>query len=416
MTSGLIFLVQVLIVVVLPLAVLRVSRLKGLVPLVVVQILVGIALGPSLFGRLVPDYYQMFFNREALSQLSGIASVAVLIFGLITGLHLEPAMFRGNGRAYMFVATTSVAVPTALGFLAGIWIALHRPEELGTRVTAIQFAGAIGICAGVTALPVLGAILHEMALLGRRMGSLALAIAGFHDALLWILLGLLLSGVAGQTSEGPGVFASLIILPVYLAVMATMVRPLLRRLITSRMKNGEVHESALALVCAVTIGSALVTQTLNLHYVLGAFVAGAIMPEELRQPILNRVQVMTIGLLMPFFFLLTGLRTKVNISSSIFLEVFSIVTAVAILGKLGGTALAARIVGESWPNALGLGALLQTKGLMDLIVLTILLDQGIISVDIFSALVLMPVVSTALAQPLARVLLAQEGSIVQRKP
>jgi Kef-type K+ transport system membrane component KefB len=165
----------------------------------------------------------------------------------------------------------------------------------------------------------------------------------------------------------------------------------------------------------VTIGSALVTQMLNLHYVLGAFIAGAVMPDELRRPILDRVQVMTIALLMPFFFLLTGLRTVVDVSSSVFLEVFSTITAAAVIGKLAGTAFAARIVGESWPNALALGSLLQTKGLMDLIVLTILLDQGIISVSIFSALILMPVVSTALAQPIARSMLAQASDRIPNK-
>ena len=120
MSPSIIFLVQVFIVIVLPLAVLRVSGLKGLVPLVVVQILVGIALGPSLFGWLAPNYYETFFNSQAFSQLSGIASVAVLIFALITGLHLEPTTFRGHSGAFLFVATASVTLPTALGFLAGL--------------------------------------------------------------------------------------------------------------------------------------------------------------------------------------------------------------------------------------------------------------------------------------------------------
>jgi Kef-type K+ transport system membrane component KefB len=410
MNPALIFLLQVLIVVILPIGVLRLSGLRGLVPLVVIQILVGIALGPSLFGRLAPDYYQMFFNNQALLQLSGIASVAVLIFGLITGLHLEPSIFRGNGRAFTFVAAASIVVPTALGFGAGLWIAQRHPEELGTHVTAIQFAEAIGICTGVTALPVLGAILKEMDLLGRRMGNLALGIAGFNDAALWILLGFLLTDVAGQAPEGPGVLVSLIVLPVYLVSMATIVRPLLRRLIVARMKEGEIHENALAIVVAVMIGSALATQMLGLHYILGAFVAGAVMPEDLRKAVLDRLQVMTLAVLMPFFFLLTGLRTSIDLNSSIFLEVFIIATVVAVVGKVGGTALAARSVGESWPNALGLGALLQTKGLMEVIVLTILLDAGIISVNVFSGMILMAVVSTALAMPLARLVLPANSS------
>ena len=412
MTSSIIFLLQVFVVVVVPFAVLRVTRLKGLVPLVVVQILVGIALGPSLFGRVFPDYYQIFFNKEALSQLSGVASVAVLFFGLITGLHLEATTFRGNGRAFVFVATASVVVSAGLGFLAGLWIAYYRPGELGSHITAIQFAEAVGICTGITALPVLGAILHELDLLGRRMGNLALGIAGVNNGVLWILLGLLLTEVAGQGAEGPGLLVTVIVLPIYVALMVLVVRPLLGRMIMARIKNGEVTESVLALVCAAAIGSALVTQTLGLHYILGAFFAGVIMPEEVRKAILDRMQVMTLGLLMPFFFLLTGLRTFVDFSSWVLLVVFFIAAAIAV----AGTAAAGRVAGKSWPNAMALGALLQTKGLMEVIVLTILVDGGIISINVFSALILMAVVSTALAMPLTRLMLAQEQRKLPESP
>lgn len=186
MTPSLIFLMQALVVITLPLAFLRFSGLKGLVPLVVVQIVVGIALGPSFFGRLAPDFYQLFFNSAASAPLTGIASVAVLFFGLVTGLHLDTAVLRDNGRATSVVAAASVVVPTALGCLAGFWILARHPEELAGGISSVEFAAAIGICTGVTALPVLGALLHELDLLGRRIGHLALAIAGVNDIVLWI--------------------------------------------------------------------------------------------------------------------------------------------------------------------------------------------------------------------------------------
>jgi Kef-type K+ transport system membrane component KefB len=414
MTSSIIFLLQVFIVVVVPFAVLRAVRLKGLVPLVVVQILIGIALGPSLFGRLGPDYYyHTFFNKEALTQLSGIASVALLFFGLITGLHLEPHVLRGNGRAFVFVAVASVLIPTGLGFVAGLWIAGRQPTELGSHISVMQFAEAFGICTGVTALPVLGAILHEMNLLGGRIGKLALGIAGVNDAALWVLLALLLTNVAGHAPEGPGLLVTGTVLPVYMVVMASAVRPWIRYIMGRRIRNGAINESGLAILCAVTTGSALVTQALGLHYLLGAFLTGVIMPEELRKPILDRIELITLGLLMPFFFLLTGLRTLIDLNSAALLEIFIVATGVAVIGKVGGTALAARIAGESWPNAFGLGALLQTKGLMEVVVLTILLDGGIISNQVFSALILMAVVSTALAMPLAtRMLAAKSRTLV----
>jgi Kef-type K+ transport system membrane component KefB len=416
MSPALIFLIQALVVVALPVVVLRFSRLKGVVPLVVIQIVVGIALGPSLFGRLAPEYYQLFFYEAALAPLSGIGSVAVLVFGLITGLHLDPETFRGNGRATSIVAVASVVVPAGLGCLVGYWILARHPEELAPGIGPAEFAAAVGICTGVTALPVLGAVLREMDLLGRRIGHLALGIAGINDAALWILLGVLLTAVAGHTAGGTGVIISLVLLPIYLLIMARVVRPLLDRLVTFRMRNGEVQERALAVVGAVAIASALATEAMGLHYILGAFVAGVVTPENLRRPILDRLQVMTVAVLMPFFFMLTGLRTLIDPASSAFLEIFGAATVVAVIGKVGGSAITARLTGESWPTAWGLGALLQTKGLMEVIVLTILLDARIISANVFAALILMAVVSTALAMPLARMMLAQTAGRRSSEP
>jgi Kef-type K+ transport system membrane component KefB len=400
-----IFIVQALAILVLPVAIWRGLRLRGAVPLVVVQILVGIALGPTLFGRVAPELYQMFFNPATLTPLWGIASIAVLLFGFVTGLHLEADAFLGRGRAFTLVATASVAVPTAAGFLGGLWIAIHKPDELGAGIGTLGFAIAIGICIGVTALPVLGAILREMELLGERIGSYALGIAAVNDAALWLLLGGLMTAVSGEAAGAPDMLVSMVGLAIYLAVMVWVVPPLLRRAEGDLLREGRMRERALAVVCGVALGSAMVTQVLGLHYIFGAFVAGAVMPQEWRQPLLDRLQVATVGLLMPFFFMLTGLRTLIDLGSFDFLAILLVTTALAILGKVGGTALTARLVGESWPTALTLGALVQTKGLMELIVLTILLDRGIIGTNIFSALVLMAVLTTMLAMPLARLAL-----------
>jgi Kef-type K+ transport system membrane component KefB len=301
-TAGAIFLIQALVVIALPVVVLRFSRLKGIVPLVVVQIVVGIALGPSLFGRFAPETYRLFFNAAALTPLSGIGAVALLVFGLITGLHVDPATFRGKGRAFTTVAVANIAIPTALGTGAGFWILARHPEELLPGIRPVEFAVAVGICGGMVALPVLGAILREMNLLGHRIGHLALAIAGVNDTVLWIILGALLTGVAGrQWTGGPGVLAMLVFVPVYLFVMVWVVRPLLGRMIHARLSNGEVGERALAVIGGVTIASALATEAIGLHYILGAFVTGLVIPDHLRKPILGPLQGMTGALLMPFF-------------------------------------------------------------------------------------------------------------------
>jgi Kef-type K+ transport system membrane component KefB len=408
MTPELIFLVQALAILVLPVAVWRLLYLRGAVPLVVVQILVGVALGPTLFGRFAPETYHLIFNAATLTPLWGVASIAVLLFGFVTGLHLDPAELLGRGRSFAVVAAASVAVPTSAGFLGGLWIIAHQPGELMGGINPLGFAIAIGICIGVTALPVLGAILREMDLLGRRIGNYALGIAAVNDAALWLLLGGLMTAVSGGAPGSPGVLVSLLGLPIYLTVMVRCVPPLMRRAAGVLVCDGRMSERALAGVCAVALASAMITQILGLHYIFGAFVAGTLMPHELRKPLLDRLQVATAGLLMPFFFMLTGLRTLIDLGSSGFVEMLAVLTALAVVGKVGGTALAARLTGETWATGLSLGALVQTNGLMGLIVLTILLDRGIITTNVFSALVLMGVLTTMLAMPLTRLALNQE--------
>ena len=408
MTPELIFLVQALAILVLPVAVWHVLCLRGRVPLVVVQILVGVALGPTLFGRFAPETYHLFFNPTTLTPLWGVASIAVLLFGFVTGLHLDPADFLGRGRSFAVVSSASVALPTAAGFLGGLWIIARQPAELIGGINPLGFATAIGICIGVTALPVLGAILREMDLLGRRIGNYALGIAAVNDAALWLLLGGLMTAMAGPAPGSPGFMVSLLGLPVYLAAMMWFVPPMMRRAAGVLLRDGRMSERALAGVCAVALASAMITQILGLHYIFGAFVAGTLMPHELRQPLLDRLQVATAGLLMPFFFMLTGLRTLIDLGSSGFVDMLAVLTALAIVGKVGGTALAARLTGETWSTGLSLGALVQTNGLMGLIVLTILLDRGIITTNVFSALVLMGVLTTMLAMPMTRLALHHE--------
>jgi Kef-type K+ transport system membrane component KefB len=410
------FLLEALVIVAVPVALLRISGLKGLLPLVVVQIVVGIALGPSIFGRIAPDYFHMFASPATLASFSGLAFVAVLIFGMISGLHLDPDIFNGNERGFWPIAAASVVVPMTLGLLAGGWILARHPDELLPGVAPIEFMAAIGICVSMNALPVLAAILGEMGLFGSRVGRLALGVAGVNNLVLWIVLGVLLTASAGHGEDGQG-FTPVylfVLAPVYVILMVRVVRPVLGRMIMVRMPDDVVNTRALVLVGAATIASALATELMGLHYIIGAFLIGAIMPIKLRQPILDRLQVVTVALLMPFFFTLTGMRTLIDLNSPALLEVFVVTAAAAAAGILGGTAIAARLFGETWSVAVGLGSLLQSKGLTELIVLTVLLEAHIISTTIFSAMILMAVFSTAFAMPLTRLALARASE--ERRP
>jgi Kef-type K+ transport system membrane component KefB len=421
MTFAAIFLLLAFVIVAAPVVLLRVSRLKGVMPLVVMQIAIGIALGPSVFGRVAPDYFHMLIRPDTLSSLSGLATIAVVIFGLISGLHLDPSVFKNDTeRTFWPIAVGNVAVPMTLGLLAGYGILARHPDELLPGVSLAEFVAAIGICVTMKALPVLAAILGEMDLFGTRIGHLALGVAGVIDITLWMTLAILLTAAAaGHAGEAHGLPPIYLIpsVPLYLFVMVQIVRPVLGRMLAARiplqvkdrMLVKEVNTRALVVLGAATIASALTTELMGLHYIIGAFLVGVITPVRLRQPILDRLQVMTVALLMPFFFAATGMRTLIDLGSPTLLEVFTITTGATVIGVIGGTAVAARLFGETWSFGLSLGSLLQAKGLTELIVLTILLDAGIVSPRIFAAMILMALVCTALAMPLARLILGKPG-------
>jgi len=397
-------LVQFLLVVPLPFVLFAAMGSRRVVPLAVMQVLIGIALGPSLFGRLLPDLSGAIFRPDTLAPLAGLASVAVLLFSFVTGLHLDLSRLRGRASSLGVVAGSSLLVPFIAGVGCGFWIASIDDVASAHPLT---FAVALGICTSVTAMPVLGAILREMGLLAEHVGQIALSLAAVNDAVLWMALTLLLT-TAGISSISA---IRLLLLPFYFVGMFWLVRPLLARAANRMLVNGQLKDSALAIVGGVAIASALLTEVMGIEFILGAFVAGAVMPPVLRKPTLDRLESVTMTLLMPFFFTLTGLKTFIDLCATSFLEIFLLSTLVAVASKVLGTALAARWVGEPWPVAVGLGALMQTKGLMEVVILTIFRSAGLISGEIFSALILMSLVCTALTMPLTTIALGRRALV-----
>jgi len=412
LTPSAIFLLQALVILAVPVLLLRLSGLMGIMPVVAVQIFVGIVLGPSVFGRISPEYFQFFAGPAVLTPLAGLATLAVLIFGLLSGLHLDHTTFSSNDRTFWSLALVNVAAPMTLGCLAGWWILARYPAELLPGVTGTEFVAAIGICVSMKALPVLGAILVELQLLGRRIAHLALGIAGANDILLWIVLSVLLAArAAAHPVEVDGLppLALIACVPVYLIVIVRFVRPALAALLAERMRDGQFGTRAAVVLGVATVASALTTELIGLHYIIGAFVIGAILPDDLRKPIADRLQVMTVALMMPFFFALTGMRTLLDLSSPALLEIFAVATSASAIGIIGGTLATTAFFGERWSFGFSLGSLLQAKGLTELIVLTVLLDSGILSPRLFAPMVLMALFSTACAMPLARLALARSG-------
>ena len=386
------FLLQSVILVGLPALVWRFVPMRSWVPLVVIQIVLGITLGPSVLGHLAPDLFAHLFNAGSVAILTSVASLAVLFFAFVTGLHYDPQIF-----AFYGIGLGSVAVPVLFGVGVGWYLVGTFPEALGPAASRGSFAFAMGICMGVTALPVLAALLRETGMITHRLGQQALAFAIFNDIALWLLLAVLLANVAGNASESAGLAILAFGVPAFFIVMLLILRPLLTRLAAAQ-SFGDGH---FVLAATVALAAGCATSMLGLHFVLGAFIAGAIMPDAWRKPILERIEGMTAQILMPFFFMATGLKITVGFSSDIFVTAFTLACIAAVSGKMIGTVLPARFFGESWPDALTLGAFMQTKGLLEVVVLTILLDAKVIGPAIFSAMVLTAVVTTCFAAPLA---------------
>ncbi|ALG69860.1 cation:proton antiporter [Azospirillum thiophilum] len=411
-SPALLFLLQSLLLIGGPFLLWRLGGGRHVAPMVVIQILFGVALGPSLLGRLAPDLWGVLFAPAALVPLSGLALMAVVFFAFLTGLHLDPAEFRGRGSAFAAVALSSMLVPTLLGGALGWWLAGAFPAMTGPRATPGLFAAGFGICVGVTALPVLGAILREMGLLGDRVGRLALGYAAVNDALLWLLITAVLAWTAGDGGAGGGAggdggkgwaVATVALLGfAYVGVTVLAVRPLLDRLLERVAPDGRMGDTAVVVTCAALLASAAVTEVIGLHYILGAFVAGTAMPRRFAAAILDRLEHFSTLILLPFFFTLTGLKVTLTLDDPAQWTVFGLASLVTLVGKMVGTALPARLTGECWPDALRLGTLMPCKGLMEVIVLTVLLEAGVLSGSCFSAMVLMAVTVTALTQPMTR--------------
>ena len=303
---------------------LRASGLRALMPLVVVQIMVGIVLGPSVFGRIAPDYFQMFASPAMLSSLSGLAFVGVLIFGLISGLHLDPGVFSGNERAFWPDSASECRRsddPGLSGWRLDPGASSRRAPRRRQfrRVHRRHRDLHQHECA-----PGPGSDSGRNGPARRPYRPSRAGVAGVNNVVLWILLGVLLTGAAGHSGGSHALppVALLALAPAYLFVMIQVVRPMLANLIMARMRDELVNTRALVVVGAATIASALATELMGLHYIIGAFVVGAIIPAKFHEPILDRLQVMTVALLMPFFFTLTGMRILIDPSSPVLLEMF----------------------------------------------------------------------------------------------
>jgi K+:H+ antiporter len=368
-------------------------------PQVVGEMVAGILLGPSLLGWVAPGLSNTLFPTSSLGYLNALSQVGLVLFMFLVGLSLNPKELREHGHAAVLISHVSIVTPFVLGSLVALYM---YPRLSDDSVTFTGFALFMGAAMSITAFPVLARILTERNLLGTRMGTLSIACAAVDDVTGWCILAYIVVVIRATQGSRPAwvtVGGAL----VYAVVMVFGLKRLLLWFEKSYHRNGRLTDNAVAFMVLLVLASALATESLGIHLLFGAFLMGAIMPKDTDfvQHVLQKFESLTVVVLLPLFFAFSGLRTSIGVVRGPGMWFYAlIVIVVAIAGKLGGSAVAARLSGMGWRDAASLGILMNTRGLMELVILNIGLDVGVISTAVFSIMVLMALVTTFMTTPL----------------
>jgi len=387
-----------------------VARLLGLVvrrvrqPTVIAEILAGLALGPSLLGALPGNPTETIFPADVRPYLAVIAALGLTIYMFVVGLELDLGLIRGNEKAAGAISICSVTLPFALGIGLAVWLHGRHGTVDGDDVAFLPFALFIGAAMSVTAFPVLARILAERGINRTPTGAITLACAAVDDVLAWTMLAAVLAVV--RSSGGADLALMVGESVAFVLVMFLVVRPRLRLLLARRDRAGRLTPDIFAVVLVGILVSSVVTDEIGIHAIFGAFLFGAVMPrqgaEQMSQEILERVEQVTVLLLLPVFFVVTGLNVDVTALGQDGLVELLAVLAVACSGKFLGAAVAARALGMRPRRAASIGVLMNTRGLTELVVLNIGLAVGILDERLFTVLVLMAIVTTVMTEPLLR--------------
>ena len=368
-------------------------------PQVVGEIVAGVLLGPSLLGKVWPEATSWLFSEELLPFLDVLAQVGLIFFMFLIGLELDVRLLKGRGRAAAAVSHVSIVGP----FVLGAALALVLFTELGSADGDFtSFALFMGASMSITAFPVLARILTERGIYKTPLGALTLTCAAIDDVTAWCMLAVVVA-IAKADGAG-GALITIGMSVVFIAGMLFLVRPLLRRVSTYYEEHGQLHGGMLAALFVGVLLSALATDRIGIHAIFGAFLFGAIMPQhsDLVSELTEKLEDFTVVFLLPLFFAFNGLRTDVwLIGGDPQLWLFlGLILLVAIVGKWGGSTLAARVMGMDWRESVALGLLMNTRGLTELIILNIGLDLGVIPPALFAMLVIMALVTTFMTTPL----------------
>ncbi|HAT4004256.1 TPA: cation/H(+) antiporter [Elizabethkingia anophelis] len=366
-------------------------------PSVIGEMIAGIALGPSLLGLYFPEFSAFLFPKESLGNLQFLSQIGLIFFMYIVGMELDLSVLRKKAHDAVVISHASIIIPFALGI--GLSYFIYK-EFAPDGVQFSSFALFIAIAMSITAFPVLARIVQERNLQKTKLGTIVITCAAADDITAWCILAAVIAIVKA------GSFASsiyvIIMAIAYVFLMIKVVRPFLKRIADLQTGKGIMSKSVVAIFFLILIISAYATEVIGIHALFGAFMAGAIMPEntKFRNIFIEKVEDVALVVLLPLFFVFTGLRTEIGLLNHGHLWMTAgLIILVAVIGKFIGSALTAKFLRIGWKDSLTIGALMNTRGLMELIVLNIGYDLRVLSPEIFAMMVIMALFTTFMTGP-----------------
>lgn len=366
-------------------------------PSVIGEIIAGIVLGPSLLGMYFPEFSLAIFPVESLGNLQFLSQIGLILFMFVIGMELDLKVLKNKANDAVVISHASIVIPFSLGIGLAYFI-YYRFAPLG--VEFLSFSLFMGIAMSITAFPVLARIVQERGIHKTRLGTIVITCAAADDITAWCILAAVIAIVKAGSFVSSLYIIGLAF--VYVMTMIFVVKPFLKRIGDLYRTKNKLNKPVVAIFFLTLILSSYVTEVIGIHALFGAFMTGVIMPDisKFRAIFIDKVEDVSVILLLPLFFVFTGLRTQIGLINDPYLwKVTGFIILVAVLGKFLGSAIAAKFVGQNWRDSLTIGALMNTRGLMELVVLNIGYDLGVLTSEIFTMMVIMALVTTVMTGP-----------------
>lgn len=366
-------------------------------PAVIGEIIAGIILGPSLLGMYFPQISEFLFPITSLVNIQFLSQIGLILFMFIVGMELDLKVLKHKANDAVLISHASILFPFALGSILAYFL---YEEFTHNHIHFISFALFMGIAMSITAFPVLARIVHERGMNKTTLGSIIITCAAIDDITAWCILAAVIA-IVKAGSLGSSFFVILATIG-YVIIMFKVIRPFLKKVADIQSSNRVVSKSVMGIFFIVLFLSAYTSEIIGIHALFGAFLAGVIMPSNInfRNYFTEKIEDIALIILLPLFFVYTGLRTEIGLLNTTHLWlVCLVIILVAVSGKFLGSALSAKFVGYSWKDSMVIGALMNTRGLMELVVLNIGLDLGVLTPEIFAMMVVMALATTFMTSP-----------------